>query len=515
MEKILLAVGFRQLEEFLEKQLRKEFIFVGTTVYREGIIRAIGQKNPDIVVIRETLEGKENILSIVYEIRQKFSKMRIIFIAGKREPGDALLATLVNYGVYDILQGEKIRAQEVVALIRKPNEYKDVQHLQPVPVLDEKRNEVLFQAPNTIIQEKEVIKEIYIEQGVQNPLGQQQNDTPALNVKKQDVPETIPVEETPVALTTKEPKKEKKVEVTKETPKETAKKSFLEKLVTKTEITSSLGQNMVSTTKQKIITFLGSKSGVGNSSLAFNTALALAQKGLKTIFLEFDDRTPAVSYWYELGFVDDGIDSALTALENSQFEKVEEAIVRSADLKKTESLMQKNYRKFPSTLDFMFFSNKYLTRESDEGLEKDVNMVFSKELFLYLMFQLEYDFIILDVPSDVNHPATSNALLYSNKVFMTLSQDVSTIGYSIYKMNELSKKGINISKKLYYIINKFEKADLSLKEIEDWIQAENMITVPILNKEFVNANFLGLPVLLYTKNAGLKSAFQKIEKNII
>ncbi|PLS19689.1 ParA family protein [Bacillus sp. M6-12] len=515
MEKILLAVGFRQLEEFLEKQLKKEFVFVGTTVYREGIIRAIGQKNPDIVVIRETLEGKENILSIVYEIRQKFSKKRIIFIAGKREPGDALLATLVSYGVYDILQGEKIRAQEVVALIRKPNEYKDVQHLQPVPVLDERRNEVLFQAPNAIIQEKEIIKEIYIDQGVHAPIGKQPTEEQPINVKKQEEPEMIPVEETPVAPSKKEVKKEKKVEVPKETPKDSAKKSFLDKLVSKSEITSSFGENMVSTTKQKIITFLGSKNGVGNSSLAFNTALSLAQKGLKTIFIEFDDKTPAVSYWYELGFVEDGIDSALTALENNNFEKVEEAIVKSADLKKTESLMQKNYRKFPNTLDFMFFSNKYLTREPEEGLEAHVNMGFSKELFLYLMFQLDYDFIILDVPSDINHPATSNALLYSNKVFMTLTQDVSTIGYSIYKMNELSKKGINISKKLYYIINKFEKADLSLKEIEDWIQAENMTTVPILNKEFANANFLGLPVLLYTKNSGLRSAFQKIEKIIV
>jgi cellulose biosynthesis protein BcsQ len=516
MEKILLAVGFRQLEEFLEKQLKKEFIFVGTTVYREGVIRAIGQKNPDIVVIRETLEGKENILSIVYEIRQKFSKKRIIFIAGKREPGDALLATLVSYGVYDILQGEKIRAQEVVALIRKPNEYKDVQHLQPVPVLDEKRNEVLFQAPNAIIQEKEIIKEIYIEQGVHAPVGQPSTETPPVNVKKHDAPETISVEKEPVdsVPSQKEVKKEKKVEVAKETTQETVKKSFLEKLVSKSEITSSFGQNMVSTTKQKIITFMGSKSGVGNSSLAFNTALTLAQKGLKTIYLEFNDKTPAVSYWYELGFVEDGIDSALTALEDSNFEKVEEAIVKSADLKKSESLMQKNYRKFPNTLDFMFFSNKYLTREN-EDLEKHVNLEFSKELFLYLMFQLEYDFIILDVPSDISHPATSNALIYSNKVFMTLTQDVSTIGYSIYKMNELNKKGININKKLYYIINQFEKADLSLKEVEDWIQTENITTVPILSKEFINANFLGLPVTLYSKNSGLRSAFQKIEKIIV
>lgn len=513
MEKILLAVGFRQLEDFLEKQLKKEYIFVGTTVYREGIIRAIGQKNPDVVIIRETLEGNENILSIIYEIRTKFPKMRVVFIAGKREPGDALLATLVNYGIYDILQGEKIRAQEVVALIRKPNEYKNVQHLQPVPMLDEKRNEVLFQAPTATIQEREVIKEIYIEKANHAPV-EKKSDSKVVGTNKAEnqlpnlVTEELPVKESVVSQTqTAEP-------IQKDVSKEGAKKSFLDKLKSKSEISPAFGQNMTSTTKQKIITFMGSKSGVGNSSLAFNTALSLAQKGLKTIYLEFNDKTPAVSYWYELGFVEDGIDSALIALETNNFEKVEEAIVKSAELKKSDSLMQKNYRKFPNSLDFMFYSNKFLTRETDK-LEQKVNMGLSKELFLYLMFQLDYDFIILDVPSDIHHPVTSNALIYSNKVFMTLTQDVSTIGYSIYKINELNKSGVNISKKLFYLINKFEKSDLSLKEIEDWVEVDNMTTVPMLNKEFVNANFLGLPVSLYSKNSGLRNAFQKIEKIIV
>ncbi|WCK56923.1 ParA family protein (plasmid) [Aneurinibacillus sp. Ricciae_BoGa-3] len=533
MEKILLAVGFRQLEDFLEKNLKKEFLFVGTTVYREGIIRAIGQKNPDIVVIRETLDGKENILSIVYEIRNKFPKKRIVFIAGKREPGDALLATLVNYGVYDILQGEKVRAQEIVALIRKPNEYKDVQHLQPVPVLDERKNEVLFQAPTTVVQEKEIIKEIYIDSSKTVKETTPQNEPPVL--VKPDVPVEVPVaevmepvkeEKDKVESVQEVPPQKKRVKESppeppkepakqKEPPREATKKSFLDKLKTKSDISSSLGQKMVATTKQKIITFIGSKSGVGNSSIAFNTALSLARKGLRTIFVEFDDKTPSVSYWYELGHLENGIDSALIALENNQFEKVEEAVIKSEDLKQAESLMQKNYRKFPSTLDFLFFSKKYLTRQSGDEIENRVNLSLSKELFLYLMFQLDYDFIILDVPQDVNHEVTHNALIYSNKVLLTLTQDVSTIGYSIYKLNEVAKKGINLDKKLYYIINKFEKSDLSLKEIEDWIQVSNLTTVPLFNKEFINANFLGLPVTLYSKNSSLQTAFQKIEKLIV
>lgn len=526
MEKILLAVGFRDLENYLESKLRKEFMFVGTTVYREGIIRSIGQKNPDIVIIRETLEGKENIMTIVYEIRSKYPKIRVVFIGGKREPGDALLANLVNYGIYDILHGEKIKAQEVVALIREPNEYKDVQHLQPVPVLDENRNAMLFQAPNAIVQERQVIKEIYIEQGGQQPSNEEHQPirtAPVEDVEIESTPEPIPVPKTvsPTVISVKESEDKpiqetpkRKVRVS-EAPKETNKKGFFEKMITRSEGSTHFNEQMISTTKQKIITFIGSKGGVGNTSIAFNTAFSLAQKGLKTIFIEFNDRTPSVSYWYELDSLEDGIDSALVGLEYEKYEQVEEAIIKSSDIKNIEGVMQKNYKKFPNTLDFMFYSHKYRTREFGDGYEEEVDMTFSKELFLYLMFQCDYDFIILDVPSDINHPVTSNALIYSNKVLTTITQDVATIGYSIYRMNELKKRGINIDKKLYYIINKFEKADLSLKEIEDWIQTKNIETVPVLNKEFVNANFIGLPVLINTKNSGLKVAFQKIEKIIV
>ena len=143
----MLAVGHRQLEEYLKSQLDKEFEFVGAVVYREAVLRAVGQKSPDIVVIRETLSGSENIMSLVYSIRTNYPNVRIIFIAGNREPGDELLATLVSYGVYDILNGSNIPAQKIVSLIRKGNNYNDVKHFQPVPLLDEERNKILFEPP--------------------------------------------------------------------------------------------------------------------------------------------------------------------------------------------------------------------------------------------------------------------------------------------------------------------------------------------------------------------------------
>lgn len=518
MEKVLLAVGFRQLEDYLQKKLKNEFKFVGVTTYRDGVIRSIGQTMPDIVVIRETLHGNENILDIVYEIRTKFHNVRVVFVAGKREPGDALLATLVSYGVYDILYGEKIPSDEIIRLLRKPNEYKDVQHLQPKPVLDERKNKVLFQTPDVLTVEKEVIKEVVKEVYIDNGKDEEKKNvspsdsaTPHGSKETEDkvvekiVEKVVIVKEpTPSETPTEKPSFKQ------EEPKE--KSGILNKLFGGKGGDGRQGQDAGSG-KQKIITFMGSKTGVGNTSLALNTAVLLAQKKNHVIFIELNDRTPAVNYWYELGLLEDGIDSALRGLEENNFDKIKQAVVCSADLMEKESALQKNYKKFPETLDFMFFSNRYLTRKAEDGEEVDLSL--TKELYLYLLFQLEYDYIVIDVPPHLENEATINALLYSNKTVITVSQDVSAIGNAVYILNELNKNGIQLSKKMQLVVNRFEKAELDVKEIAEWVQIDNIVTIPCFNKEFINANFVGLPITLYSKNPHVKSAFQKLEKTIL
>lgn len=540
MKKVLLAVGFRQLEEYLQRNLRNEFKFLNPTVYREGVIRSIGQQNPDIVVIRETLEGKENILSIVYEIRSKFPKIRVVFIAGKRDPGDVLLATLVSYGVYDILHGEKIQAQDVVNLLREPNEYRDVQHLQPKPIFDERKNKVLFESPDLPgggtevekVVEKVIVKEVYIDGGKDeeeksSPSVKDDtppNHNPSLTKEKPIEEEVKPpapkIEEEVVTVKeqekTKEPTPNQKEEIKNPIDRQQGSDEgksggILTKLFGGGR--SEKSDQVTVNGKQKILTFIGAKSGLGNSTVALNTAVQLAQRKNKVIYIEMNDKTPSVNYWYELGHIDDGIDSALNGLEGNSFEKVKKAIIHSTNLAKQESTLQKNYKKFPVTLDFMFYSNRYLTRNEDEVIEVDLSL--TKELYLFLLFQMEYDYIILDVPSDLSSVATMNALIYSNKTFFTITQDVSSIGNSVYIMNELAKKNIDVTKKTQFIVNRYEKAELDTKEIMEWIKVDELLTIPCSNKEFIDANFVGLPIVLYSKNTHIKSAFQKIEKKIL
>lgn len=536
MEKVLLAVGFRQLEDYIQQKLKAEFKFVGVTVYREGIIRSIGQTTPNTVVIRETLEGKENILSIVYEIRTKFPKVRVIFVAGKREPGDALLATLASYGVYDILYGEKIPTNEIIRLLRHPNEYKDIQHLLPKPVLDERNNKVLFESPNIQTVEievvKEVVKEVYIDNGNESEDPNLAKETvpqpiitpPATTVvvpKEVQIPEPVvitkenpkPVEENPTLVEPKpEPKAEPKVTHEPKKQQEESKGGLFNKFF------GGRGERQIQETlsgagKQKIISFMGSKTGVGNTSVALNLAVQLAQKKNRVIFIELNDRTPAVNYWYELGQATDGIDTALKAIEQNNFEKINKAIISTAVMMEKDSDLKKNYKKFPEKLDFMFFSNHYLTRRESDDIHVDLSL--TKDMYLYLLFQMGYDYIILDVASDLSNEATMNSLVYSNKTVITVTQDVSAIGNAVYMLNELSKNGIQLAKKLHFIINRYEKAELDVKEVMEWIGVEDLLTLPCFNKEFIDANFVGLPVTVYTKNSQIKQAFQRIEKTIL
>lgn len=600
MLKVLLAVGHRQLEDYLKNKLKNEYMFVGIAVHRESIIRQIGQANPDIVVIRETLEGKEDILGIIYDIQLRFPKVRVVFVGGNRNAGDALLSTLVNYGIYDILHGEKILSEEIVRLIREPNMRKDVSYLQPKPKLNEDLNKVSFDAPEglnpktrTIV--KEVYKEVFVDiDGKKQEVPKEVKEAPELKEKKtemvwegKDEIEVFPEEKLPegksleelkelepkgkssffkskskdkkknedVSIMEKqediekvadmpvvnEPalvpviKKEENIEKNKtkeqvNVPDEN--EELVEKMLTSefpesAEIVQEVVQEKesvfskffersfenqkVNREKQKIITFTGSKQGVGTTSLAFNTAVQLAKQN-KVLYVEMNDRTPAVPFWYELSKLSEGIDTALEAIGKERFDKVAAGIVSMRDKKKEPSEMQSAYKKFPDNLDLFLFSKKYTARISEDG--EEVPFSYSREFYLYLLFQLEYDYVILDVPSDYRSPVTQQALLYSHRIFYVVTQDVSALSQATYAMNELDKMGIDLSKKAKFLVNKYEKTVLDVKSIKDWLQITSAIPIPIANSEFILANYNGIPFSLYTKKTVWKTVWKNILKEI-
>jgi MinD-like ATPase involved in chromosome partitioning or flagellar assembly len=482
MQKILLSVGHQQLEDYLQKSLDGEFEFVGTIVHKETIISSVEQLSPDILILRETLDGKGNIMQIIYMLRVQFPNVRIVFLAGRRNAGDALLANLVNYGVYDLLHGKTIPTQDVVKLVRQPNAYKNVQYLQPVPIFNEETNEVLFEAPAPIVEEKEVIKEVYIEVPVQ-------------------IESSVPVQE------------ERKLHPLASAPPSTPinKNLFRDWLSSRASINKEQRNALVKNNKQRILSFSSGRHGVGTTTVAMNLAFQLAKDGQRVIFIEINDSTPAVNYWFELGKLDTGIETAVKSMEEDQFHQVEDAIIFGKELVKNEIDGNYPYRHFPETLDFMLYSQTELSKRVEE---KNRHYYPTKDLLLFLLFHLNYDVIVLDLPPRPEESSLLQLMTYATHLFFVVSQDVSSIGYALYYLNEKEKVGMKWKGKIHYVVNHYERLKLTIDDIKDWLETKDVYTIPEWHRELTSAVFEGMPPLLTSKKSLFNDSFQHIEKQI-
>lgn len=592
MEKVLLAIGNIQTEEYLTKQLSKDFHFVGTCTYREGIIKNIEKTLPDILILREGLVGTTNISGIIYDIRQNYPGTRIIFITRNREAGDELLAMLVNLQIFDILANERINVNEIVSLVRQPNTYQQVTHFQPKMIIDERSKRLLFEAPQVTNVVKNVEKIVYVERIAEpEPVTETQREQKSRQgrgffgkrtdevveetpIEPEDVPslekrkplfgrkrgvETESVEsfdpkaferEEKARLQAEKMKKEdarKRERLEKEAREreealrlqeqerqriqsahDEAERVKQEELYMKTlelqkqieemkqnkEAEKFLTQELPPHSKQKIITFIGGEHGVGNTQVALNTALQLAQNGYKTIYIELKEKPSTIDYLYQLHRnVENGLEVALFNLENQDFRGVNKSITRMKDvIERTREgdLMLDLYKTFPKNLDFLFFSPSYTESNNEIAVGNPQGL---KELCMHLLFESGYHFIILDADNEASNPYTEVALRFGTQVFYTLTQDVCHIGNSVRQVSELSKR-INLKDKLYYVVNKYEDAEINRAAVSDWLKTDVHLFVPNANREFINANYMGQPVLLSTKQKDVKRAFNELAQSI-
>lgn len=542
MKKIFFAIGYRQVEDYIKKSLSNNFTFVGETVYREGILNGISKNLPDILIVRETLEGSENILNIIYNVRTNFPNIRIIFLGSNRKPGDALLASIVGYGVYDVLIGEKINVLDILRVIKEPNNIADVKHLQPKISIDEKTNKQLFEAPNKIekiyierdvavdIEDGSNIQEIFIENEdtIDKSLQIQKNKEISYEIKPDVEKEPEPIKEL----------KKEKIEVKKQIKEKKTydnneqsglKFPFSRKVISKDSMNSEKIETATKIfdkkrIKQQIISFIGSNPGVGNSQMAFSTAIALAEKGFNVIYIDLNELFSSMGYLYQIQDYYKGIDISLQGISNNDYTKVDNSIITKEYLIKNtdkKSLMIENYKKLPKNISFMFFSGSHMENIKEEIKEKDSKeLMLIKDLCMYLTFNKDYDFVVLDLPSNGGKLLKDVVLSISTKLFFTITQDVTSISSNITQHSELTKNRINLTNKIYYILNKYENASLKSNDIEEWINenVENTVKidtyVPNVNKDLIEANYIGIPIILATKNKDFKKAFTDILNNI-
>lgn len=557
MEKVLLAIGNIQIEEYLTKQLSGEFQFVGTSTYREGILKNIEKNIPDILILREGLKGSQNISGIIYDIRRDYPDTRIIFITGNREAGDELLAMLVNLQIFDILANERINVNEIVSLVRQKNTYQQVAHFQPKMMVDDRSKRMLYEAPEATKVVKNVEKVVFVErpsepsappvepertgQEKRKPLfGRNRSATKETDegddskariqeekrlLEEEREQERLDKEAQKREASLRKQEQERQRSQTEHDDAERAKQDELylktlelqkqiEEMSKNKEAEKFLTQELPPHSKQKIITFVGGEHGVGNTQVALNTAIQLSQNGYKTIYIELKEKPSTVDYLYQLHRnVDNGLEVALFNLENQDYRGVSKSITRMKDvIERTREgdLMLDLYKTFPKNLDFLFFSPSY-TESGNELMAGNPQGL--KELCMHLLFESGYHFIILDADNEPSNPYTEVALRFGTQVFYTLTQDVCHIGNSVRQVAELSKS-INLKDKLYYVVNKYEDAEINRSGVSDWLKTDVHLFVPNANREFINANYMGQPVLLNTKQKDVKRAFGDIAQSI-
>lgn len=713
MFKIYLAVAHKGLEDFLEsnkmliaKKLNDEVDFVGTAVYREGIIQGIKDYYPDVVIVREGVPGSLSLSDLVYQIKIISPSTRIIFIAGDRKPGDAFLATLVQYGVYDILIGNKVNVKDMIKRIIYPNKMADVIEFMPKIRVTDNDKKQLYEAPDLgllkpILEDKvetpdlkplnDIIPDEEPPIKIEEPVQQAQSPIPdTLPIEKEEEPiviedepeeepiliedepeEEIPlvtpipprkglfgrkekintdlgktVEETvpimppvdelppvfeqpiisPIQEQTEEPYEKRESVIppvfeqppVMEQPNLYSEPKINNPLYKKTEINVSLykepesmaqppvepiksvepvipvvqppvqdysepvsephrrqinqipqvnenpyvqngntplqpinnpmpygneqmftprvnvAQNNEPTKKglfgkktpsktvaQQIITFCGGRHGCGNSQIAFNTALHLAEQGYKTLYMDLNEDYSSIDAVFEFGLEDLGVDTMLRDIAIGNYPNLINAISSASRIlsntEKGDSLY-KIFSKFPSKLELACFSVNAMYKRAEKNY--DVNLL--KELNMFLLMNMNYDIIIMDAPSDIYNELTKIALIYSNRIMFTITQDTADVDSLMRGMRAVQIANISYREKSNIICNKHignaENSVASIQnQVENYLRIPNVsvFTVPNVAVDVINASASQVPLLWKTKDKNFKKSIGNIANLIL
>ena len=263
-----------------------------------------------------------------------------------------------------------------------------------------------------------------------------------------------------------------------------------------------------SNSNKKLITFVSSKSGAGASTIAFNTAVDLANQNYNVLYLEYNYHSPATTFWYNVGYSSKGIDTALEGLKNSSLVEIEDAVIRMRDLRK-KKLEGNPYKLFPDSLNMLYFSRDFIVNYPERV--KTFDESFTREFFLYLIFQSEYDFIILDMQlQHISNEAMYQALFLSQKIYLVTLPDIAYVGYATFHIDEWAQKSILLNNRLEIVVNRFEQTKLTTDYLKDWLNTDRLLLFPEATKQVIEANYQGVPIITTGKKNPFKNSIGQI-----
>ena len=196
----------------------------------------------------------------------------------------------------------------------------------------------------------------------------------------------------------------------------------------------------------------------------------------------------------------------LQAIATGNYPVISQSIASSAKILQNadkKDSVYKIYNKFPTKYEFACFSIQYMYK--DKKIDIDKNLL--KELNMFLLMNFNYDVIIIDAPSDYKDLLTKSALVYSNRIIFTLTQDYSDLECFMRNMRYIEQSKIGYKDKCNFVLNKYQShTDMEIANLTNYLQNNlrfdnfRILTVPNVSVDMINATNSFTPVLFKAKD---------------
>lgn len=251
----------------------------------------------------------------------------------------------------------------------------------------------------------------------------------------------------------------------------------------------------------RVIAFMGTKHGTGNSTVALNTAVALANAGFKTCYIEVNRQFPMASGFFEFNNIALGLDTALAALQQDNITMASRCIIKPHALNPSNRNLKKIYNRLPGPLHFLLYSNDFINKarmgEAPCITEEDL-----KNLTYFLTVRERYSYVVVDIqPDDQN---ALNVFLTSayraHQLVMVMSQDPHGIKTAGMMITALARsRGSDLVRNTEFVVNQYSPRNkMTSSTICDilHIPAKRLSRISLDSEGYMNANYAMVPYVL-------------------
>lgn len=247
----------------------------------------------------------------------------------------------------------------------------------------------------------------------------------------------------------------------------------------------SLSEHQNMAWSSQVITIFSAKGGLGKTTLAVNTAVALAEKGKKVAIVDLDLQFGDVPTFMDM----EPRDTIAELLQESYSLTIDN--IRSYMIMHSSGVHMLCAPKSP----------EYAEMISAERLQN-----------LLSIMRSYYDFVIIDTASVLNDISLT-AIENSNQVLFLTGQDISSLKNSRLALNLL--ESLQQREKISVIVNRAdESGSISLQDVEQVLHTDIFMTIPTEHNVALNALNKGIPFVTGAANSKLTAAVQELARQL-